>query len=131
MKDLQFCLAKDNNEYELNVLTEKTNHVGSSRNSHIDVILNLNPYTLCAEIDLNFLVKDSFLWGSIVVLHFRKVQFSKLNQRNMVLLDTSFFQTSRVTYILSDLTISSKSLLNNLNISNSCFLSNPPRQNPL
>ena len=131
MKDLQSCLAKDNNEYELNVLTEKINHAGSNRNSHIDTILNLNPYTLCAERDLNFLVKDSFLRGSIVVLHFHKVHFSNLNQRNMVLLDTSFFQTSRVTYVLSDLTRSSKSFLNNLNISNSCFLPNPPRQNTL
>lgn len=131
MKDLQSCLAKYNNKYELNVLTEKINHAGSNRNSHIDTILNLNLYTLCAERDLNFLVKDSFLRGSIVVLHFRKVHFSNLNQCNMVLLDTSFFQTSRVTYILSDLTRSSKSFLNNLNISNSCFLPNPPRQNTL
>lgn len=71
-------MAKDNNEYELNVLTEKTNHVGSNRNSHIDTILNLNSYTLWAERDLNFLVKDSFLRGSIVVLHFHKVHFSNL-----------------------------------------------------
>ena len=55
MKDLQSCLAKYNNKYELNVLTEKINHAGSNRNSHIDTILNLNLYTLCAERDLNFL----------------------------------------------------------------------------